>query len=248
VPSDPHPNAIRLPDPITSEQALLRTTLVHGLVEAARTSLDAGAERISLFELARVYLPTGEQLPDERWHVGGISEGGFSTAKGAVEAVYAALHLEPCVRRARRDFLHPGKAAETDAGWLGELHPMLLGGSWGIFELDLATLFEPVEERVVYEDVITFPALHQDIAVAVPEEVEAGAIIEAARQAGGSELREARVFDVYRGDQVGEGRKSVALHLVFQSPERTLSDDDAAALRERIVASLRERFGAALRA
>ena len=68
------------------------------------------------------------------------------------------------------------------------------------------------------------------------------------REAGGPELREVRVFDVYRGEQVGEGRKSVALRLAFQSPERTLSDEDAATLRERIVAALAERFGAELRA
>jgi phenylalanyl-tRNA synthetase beta chain len=144
--------------------------------------------------------------------------------------------------------LHPGKAAETDAGWLGELHPAELEGDWGVFELDLATLFEPVPERIVYEDVITFPALRQDIAVVVAEDVEAGALVDAAREAGGAEVRDARVFDVYRGDQVGEGRKSVALHLAFQSPERTLSDDDAAALRTRIVAALADRFGAELRA
>jgi phenylalanyl-tRNA synthetase beta chain len=82
----------------------------------------------------------------------------------------------------------------------------------------------------------------------VDEEVEAGALVRAAREAAGAQLREARVFDVYRGDQVGEGRKSVAIHLAFQSPERTLSDDDAAELRTRIVAALAERFGGELRA
>jgi phenylalanyl-tRNA synthetase beta chain len=151
------------------------------------------------------------------------------------------------VRRTSREFLHPGKAAETDAGWLGELHPTFLEGAWGAFELDLDSLFSPVEERIVYDDVITFPALRQDIAVAVSEEVEAAALVDAAHEAAGAELRQVRVFDVYRGDQVGEGRKSVALHLVFQSPERTLSDEEAATLRERIVGALRERFGAELR-
>jgi phenylalanyl-tRNA synthetase beta chain len=96
--------------------------------------------------------------------------------------------------------------------------------------------------------VITFPALYQDVAVAVAEEVEAGALVAAVREAGGAELRDVRVFDVYRGEQVGEGRKSVALRLSFQSPERTLSDEDAAGARGRIVAALAERFGAELRA
>ncbi len=247
VAADPDPDAIRLPEPLTAEQAILRTTLAEGLIQAARVNVDAGNEPIALFELARVYLPSGEQLPEERWRVGGIGEGGWAAARRAVEAVYAALHLDLDAHRAENPYLHPGKAAATAAGWLGELHPALLEGEWGIFELDLATLFEPVPERIEYDDVITFPAVRQDIAVVVGEDVEAGALVAAARSAGGPELREVRVFDVYRGEQAGPGRKSVALHLVFQSPERTLSDDDAAAIRERVVARLAERFGAELR-
>ena len=95
---------------------------------------------------------------------------------------------------------------------------------------------------------ITYPAVLQDIAVAVDEDVEVGALVDAAREAAGGLLREARVFDVYRGEQVGEGRKSVAIHLAFQSPERTLTDEEATESRERIVAALAERFGAELRA
>jgi phenylalanyl-tRNA synthetase beta chain len=101
---------------------------------------------------------------------------------------------------------------------------------------------------VTYEDVISFPAVRQDIAVAVPEDVPAGDLVAAAREAAGPELREIRVFDVYRGEQVGEGRKSVAFSVAYQSPDRTLSDEDATLLRDAIVAALRERFGAELRA
>jgi phenylalanyl-tRNA synthetase beta chain len=247
VAADPDPDAIRVPAPLTAEQALLRTTLVEGLVQAARVNVDAGNEPIALFELARVYLPGGGQLPEERWRVGGIAEGGWAAARRAVETVHAALHLELRARRATLPHLHPGKAAETDAGWFGELHPTRLEGEWGIFELDLAALFAPVPERVVYEDVITYPAVRQDIAVVVDDDVESGALVDAAREAGGPELRGAEVFDVYRGEQAGAGRKSVAVHLVFQSPERTLSDEDAAAIRSRVVAALQERFGAELR-
>lgn len=246
--SDPRADAIRLPDPMTSEQAILRTTLLPGLLDAAQTSLDAGADRVALFELARVYLPSGEPLPEERWRVAGIVDGGLPRAKGAVEALYAALKRTPEVRRGAHPLLHPGKTAELDAGVVGEVHPGIAAGGFGAFELDLEQLFGPVEERVVYEDVITFPALLQDIAVAVAEEVEAGELVAAAHEAAGPELRTARVFDVYRGEQVGEGRKSVAIRLVFQSPERTLSDEDAAAIRERIVAALAKRYGAELRA
>ena len=246
--SDPDSSALRLPDPMTSDQAVLRTTLVPGLVEAARTALDASAIDIALFEIARVYLPSGEQLPDERWQVAGVVGGGYEVVKGVLEALYATLQLELRVARGRHPLLHPGKSSTTDAGWLGELHPTLLEGLWGAFELDLATLFAPVAERIVYEDVLTFPAVLQDIAVAVDEDVEVGALVDTAREVAGPLLREVRVFDVYRGEQVGNGRKSVALHLAFQSSERTLTDEEAAEARGRIVEALAERFDAELRA
>jgi phenylalanyl-tRNA synthetase beta chain len=131
---------------------------------------------------------------------------------------------------------------------VGELHPALLEGTWGAFELDLATLVAGADDAPEYEDVVTFPAVKQDLAFTVAEDVPAEDLVAAAREAVGPELREMRPFDVYRGTQVGEGRKSVAFAVGFQSAERTLSDEDAAALRDRIVAALAERFGAELRA
>ena len=101
---------------------------------------------------------------------------------------------------------------------------------------------------VRYTDVVSFPPVHQDLAFAVAEDVSSAELVAAAREAAGEELRELRPFDVYRGEQVGEGRKSIAFAATFQSAERTLTDEDAAQLRERIVSALRERFGAELRA
>ena len=247
VAEDPHPDAIRLPDPMSGDQAILRTTLLAGLVAAAAVNVDAGNDDIALFELARVYLPSGAGLPEERWRVGGIVAGGFAAARGAVEVLYETLHLDLRPTRATLPFLHPGKAAVMGAGWVGELHPALLDGTWGVFELDLVELTAPIPERILYDDVITFPPLRQDIAVLVAEDVEAAALVDAALAAGAPELREARVFDVYRGDQAGEGRKSVAIHLSLQMPDRTLSDDDATVVRERVVAALVAGFGAELR-
>ena len=247
VASDPSPDGIRLPTPLSADQALLRTTLLEGLISAARRNLDASAADIRLFELARVYLPSGAPRPDERWHVGGIVAGGFRRAKGLVETLHAAVKVEPSFERTPEPFLHPGKAARLEAGWVGELHPERLEGAWGVFELDLPALFSRVPERLVYEDVITYPALRQDLAFAVAEDVDAGALVEAAREAASPELREMRPFDVYRGEQVGPGRKSIAFAVAYQSPERTLTDEDAAALRDRIVKALGERFGAELR-
>jgi phenylalanyl-tRNA synthetase beta chain len=248
VAQDPAPDAIRLPVPLSAEQALLRTTLLSGLVQSVRLNIDAGNEDIALFELARVYLPSAGPRPDEHWHVGCVVEGGFFRAKGVLETLYETLHVPLRLERAQMDFLHPGKAARLDAGWLGELHPSLLEGEWGAFELDLPALFDHVPERIEYVDVITYPAVHQDLALIVDEDVLAGELVDATRKAAGSDLLEARIFDVYQGEPIPEGKKSVALHVAFQSPERTLSDEDARAIRERIVAALAEKYDAELRA
>jgi phenylalanyl-tRNA synthetase beta chain len=246
---DTDPNALRLPEPISADFAVLRTSLLPSLVDAVRHNVDAGATGIRLFEIARVYLPQGEgALPDERVHLGAILEGGFFAAKGAVEALCGALKVTAEFAPGKHPLLHPGKTATLPAGVLGELHPTVLEGTWSAFELELAPLFQASREPVTYEDVITFPPVRQDLAFSVAEDVAAGDLVAAAHEAAGYELREMRAFDVYHGEQVGEGRKSIAFSVVFQSPERTLSDDDAAKLREAIVGALAERFGAELRA
>ena len=244
---DANLNAWRLPEPISADFAVLRTRLLPSLVEAARRNVELGAEHVALFEIARVYLPNGE-VPDEETHVAAILTGGWARAKGVVDSLYAALKAEPAFERAADDLLHPGKAARTSAGLVGELHPSLLEGAWGVFELDLARLSEEAREEVRYTDVVSFPAVRQDLAFIVPEEVSAAELAAAAHEAAGEELREITPFDVYRGEQVGEGRKSIAFAVSFQSRERTLTDEDAASLRERIVEALREGFGAELRA
>jgi phenylalanyl-tRNA synthetase beta chain len=238
--------AWKLPEPIAAELTALRTSLLRSLVEVAQRNIDAGADRIALFEIARVYLSNGE-LPNERLHVAAVVQGGFVRAKGMVEAVYQALKAEPRFQRVEHPLFHPGKTARTSAGVLGELNPRILDGEWSAFELDLESLFAQSREPVAYEDVITYPAVRQDLAFIVPEEAEAGELVDAAREAAGSELREVEIFDVYRGEQVGTGKKSVAFSVTFQSPERTLSDEDAAALRQKIADALAEQFGAVLR-
>ena len=124
-----------------------------------------------------------------------------------VEALYRALKASCAIERDARPFLYPGRAARVDEGWLGELHPSLLEGTWGVFELDLEALLAASRDPVQYEDVITFPAVKQDLAFIVDEGVAAGDLIAAAREAAGPELRELRVFDVYRGEQVGAGQE-----------------------------------------
>jgi phenylalanyl-tRNA synthetase beta chain len=231
VPEDTAAEAVPLEEPLSAEQAVLRPALLPSLVEAVESNLNAGNEDVSLFEIARVYLPSGEQLPEERWHMAAVahandSEAAFFRAKGALETLLSSLRLDT---REWRDAVRvPGDG---------------LAG----FELDLDELQEKLPGVARYEDVITYPAVKQDLAFIVDEHVPAGDLVDVAREAAGPGLREMRVFDVYRGEQIGDGKKSMAFSVAFQSPERTLSDEDAAGLRERIVQALANRFAAELR-
>jgi phenylalanyl-tRNA synthetase beta chain len=228
---------VELEEPYTADLAALRTDLEHGLVASAERNRNVGVERIALFEVGRVFLPSAGELPDQPWHLGAISGGGWAAAKGAVEGLYRALGVEPRFEPGE------GRAARTPEGAVRELED-----GWGYLELDLDALFARVPELRVYEDVVTYPPVKQDLAFVVDEGVRAGDLVDAAREEVGEALREMRPFDVYRGEQIGPGRKSVAFAVSFQSPERTLSDEDARRLREAIVAALERRFGATLRA
>ena len=239
---------LRLPEPLSAEATALRTVLYASLLEPARRNADAGAKGVALFEVARVYRDIGAGLPEEHWHVAGIADGGFAEAKWAVEQVYSALGVEPSYERTSEPFLHPGKAARTAEGWLGELHPALLDGLWSAFELDLDALAEAAPHVVAFEPVSPYPEVRQDLAFVVDETVSAAEVLAAIREAAGELLRELEVFDEYRGEQIGEGKRSLAFRLAFGSPEGTLTDEDVAPLRASIVDALATRFDAVLRA
>ena len=140
---------------------------------------------------------------------------------------------------------------EQDAGWIGEIHPLVCR-EWDLdsaagFEIDLAPLVagSPYGGET-YEDVISYPAVHQDVAVVVEETIPAAQVRSAVLDGGGELLRSAEVFDLYRGEQVGEGRKSLALRLTFRAPDRTLTDDEVAERRRAIQAAV-EKIGGSLR-
>jgi phenylalanyl-tRNA synthetase beta chain len=244
---DPDPDALTLPVPLSQQQRVLRTTLRVGLLEAARHNVAMGNTSIRLFEVAHVYLPTGSSVPDEPWHLGAIVQGGFFAAKGVVESLLQALHIEPRFEPGT-PFAGAAIGASVQGGWVAQYGPLDLDGEWSAFELDLRELFTLVPERILYRDVITYPPVRQDLAFVVDESLPVGDVLLAAREAAGEELREARFLSDYRGDQIPEGKKSVAFSVAFQSSERTLTDEDAGRLRAAIVASLKDRFGAELRA
>ena len=144
-----------------------------------------------------------------------------------------------------------GAADGRPLGFLGELHP-LVASEWDLpraaaFALDLDRVAEAARRELNFRPFAAVPALRQDVAVALPELLPASELLETVRRAGGEVLEEARVFDVYAGEQLGAGRRSVALALSFRDPERTLTEEDVAPARARIVAAL-EKLGGELRA
>jgi phenylalanyl-tRNA synthetase beta chain len=194
-------------------------------------------------------------LTARSWRGGGeIAD--FFALKGALEGLAGQLGVVLSFEATEEPFLHPGRSARFSAGdeadgWIGELHPLVCR-EWDLeaavaFEVDLAALVAAASAgKEIYEDVTTFPAVYQDLAVMVPTAVGAAELRKVVLAAGGPLLRAADVFDLYEGEQVGEGRKSVALRLEFRAADRTLTDEEVAANRAAIEAEL-EKIGGALR-
>ena len=180
----------------------------------------------------------------------------FHALKGVLEAFCAQLGVAAEVEPGAEPFLHPGRAGRIlitgeDAGWIGELHPLVCR-TWDLeavsaLELELAQLVaaSPYGSEQ-YEDVISYPAVHQDIAVVVGEETSAAQVRAAVLKGAGELLDSIQVFDLYRGEQLGEGRKSIAMRLSFRASDRTLTDEEVAERRGTIQQALAE-IGGSLR-
>jgi phenylalanyl-tRNA synthetase beta chain len=188
-------------------------------------------------------------LAAKSWRGGG-EPADFFAVKAVLEALAGQLGSELELAPAEEPFLHPGRAARVAAGgeaagWIGELHPLVCR-EWDLdqataFEVDLAALVAAAKTgEETFEDVTTFPAVYQDIAVVVPDGLPAAELRAAVTRGGGDLLRTAHVFDLYEGEQVGEGRKSIALRLEFRAADRTLTDDEVAGRRGAIEAELEE--------
>jgi phenylalanyl-tRNA synthetase beta chain len=267
---DPRRRTVALRNPLSEEQSLLRAMLLGSLLDAARYNVARGAADLRLFEVGSVYLGPPDPLPDERRHLGVLCMGAarpggwrtpaapadFFSVKAMLESVLETLRLgDWSLEPYAEPFLHPGRSAELRLagggrlGWLGELHP-LVAQAWDLergaaFELDLGRVLGGAQRP--YQNVSAYPAVRQDIAVVVPDDVPAARVREVLRAAAGELLARADVFDVYRGEQVGEGRVSLALALEFRAPDRTLTDAEVAEHRDRIAAALAGELGGELR-
>jgi phenylalanyl-tRNA synthetase beta chain len=215
----------------------------------------AGERGASFVEVHRLGALAVGPLAPRSWRGGG-EPADFFALKGVLEGLAGRLGVALACEPAVEPFLHPGRAATVriggaGIGWIGEVHPLVCRG-WDLeaavgFELDMAPLVDAASAGgETFEDVTTFPAVRQDLAVVVPGDISATRVREAVLTGGGELLRAAEIFDLYEGEQLGEGRKSLALRLEFRAPDRTLTDDEVAARRESIAAELSE-VGGSLR-
>ncbi|MCW2993155.1 MAG: phenylalanyl-tRNA synthetase, beta subunit [Conexibacter sp.] len=271
---DPRRSFVALQNPMSEDHSVLRTTVLGSLLDATRFNVARGNADLRLIEQGAVYVAReGEQLPHEHRALGAVLHGrssapswgderaprplDFFAAKGLLAATLDALRVDWSVRAEAQPFLHPGRSATVLAGdevvgWVGEVHPLVaraweLEGALAAFELDLDRVVAHAVAVPYFRDLTSFPPVRQDLAVIVAEDVAADDVLRAVRGAGGKLLDGVRVFDVYRGAQVGEGRKSLALALTFQAPDRTLSDEDVAPVRDKVVAALAKHVGGELR-
>lgn len=265
---DPGVTPLELSNPMSTEQSVMRTNLLPGLIDAARSNQARQRTRGRLFELGLCFVQNGELAQINR--VGGVLWGDaapkhwsgpsvpvdFFDVKGDVERI-AALGGERAIEFAlRKDpVLHPGQSADiridgTWAGRLGRLHPELeqrleLRGPLFLFELD-AEIVEASRARR-YGEVSRFPSVRRDLSLRVARMVPAAALEQSVRNAVGSYLVEFRVFDVYHGEGIDSNEKSVAVGLTLQDASRTLTEADINDLMERAVTALGTEHGARLR-
>ena len=261
---------VKLQNAMSSDQSLLRTTLLGSLLDNATRNRDRGAASVRLFEAGAVYLPGDQPLPEEPYHLGVLLAGpvrpatwraqsppavDFFAAKGVLAGLLDALGADWAVKAVLEPapFLHPGQAATItvggeEVGWIGAIHPRVAAAwDWSDllagFELDLNAVAVQQQDWVPqYQDVTSFPEVREDLAVIVAETVSAAEVLAVVREAGAPLLRDAVLFDVYHGAQVGEGNVSLALRLTYRAPDRTLTDEEVAAKRNKIARSLAERL------
>lgn len=267
---------ITLVNPITPERAAMRHSVLASLLEIVAANVRL-RDRLALFEIGQVFLPRkGDLLPDEPRRVALLLTGArdpiawqgadrapmdFFDLKGLVEGLTDGLHLTDVIYApGSHPSLMPGRTAQLrvagqPAGWLGELHPLvreqfdLPDQPVLAAELDLEVLLAQAarHERHPVAPVPEYPPVKEDLALIVAEDVPAAQVQDAIARAGGALVTAVTLFDLYRGEQVGAGKKSLAFSLTYQAPDRTLTDADVAKVRSKIVKRLQEEVGAVLR-
>lgn len=251
-------------NPLGEDFGVMRTTPLNGMLTSLATNYNRRNKDVRLFEMGNIYLPKElpvTDLPDERMQftLGFYGEGDFFTMKGVVEEFLGQVGMDSQVEydaEAGKTFLHPGRQAnilykDTVIGYLGEVHPVVcenydMKTRAYVAVIDMPYVYEMADFEKKYKGIAKFPAVSRDISMVVPKEILVGQIEKVIKQRGGKILESYRLFDIYEGDQIEKGFKSVAYNIVFRAKDRTLEENDVAGAMKKILNGL-EGLGIQLR-
>jgi phenylalanyl-tRNA synthetase beta chain len=265
---DPDHEGIALANPISSDLSVMRTSLWSGLLKTVAYNQNRQQPRIRLFETGLRFLREGERI-DQQPMLAGVVAGNqypenwangrrtadFFDVKGDLERLFRLLGIEVQFIGSEHPALHPGQTAELmrggeHIGWLGALHPQVqnnleLNGMILMFELFLNSIVSGYVPN--FKEISKFPEVRRDLAIIIGSEVAFADVERVARKHAGEQLTALRAFDVYEGESLGKGNRSLALSLFWQHPERTLNENEVHSLFDGVINALKEELGATLR-
>ena len=255
---------VTISNPLGEDFSVMRTTSLNGMLTSLATNYNRRNKDVRLFEMGNIYIPKAlpvTDLPDERMQftLGFYGDGDFFTMKGVVEEFLGQVGIDKDISydaKAGKTFLHPGRQANvvyngTVIGYLGEVHPTVcenynMKTRAYVAVIDMPYIYEMANFDKKYEGIAKFPAVSRDISMVVPKEILVGDIEAVIKQRVGKILESYSLFDIYEGDQIEKGFKSVAYNIVFRAKDRTLEENDIAGAMKKILNGL-ERLGIQLR-
>ncbi len=264
LPADsPLRNALKIQNPLGEDTSIMRTIALPSMLEILGRNSAYHNKSVKLYELAKIYLPQeGELLPREpkMLLLGAYGEGtSFFTVKGELEGIFAGLRLEKSAYTAVKDnpSYHPGRCAKVsiggvDVGYLGQVHPQVaknygIDGEVYCAEINFTALFDLRLPDATYTPLPKYPTVSRDLALICDEAVTVADAESVITSSAGKLLRGVKLFDIYRGTGVPEGKKSMAFSLELRADDRTLTDTDSEAVVTKVLAAVKDKLGAILR-
>ena len=255
-------NAVVITNPLGKDCSIMRTTLIPSMMDTISYNYNQRTPQGKFFEIAKVYLPVnGEKLPDERKEIclGMYGNYDFYDMKGSAESILDALNIKNYEFEAETEntTFHPGRCANImcqgkKIGIIGELHPTVLknysvGAKAYIAVLDIRELNEMSNNNIQYKALPKFPAVTRDMALIANDAVTVGEIEKIIKKCSGKILEDVKLFDVYKGEQIEKGKKSLAFSVIYRADDRTLTDDEISAVFDKTIKQIAEKTGAQLR-
>lgn len=267
------PKPIQIAKPMSTDHQYLRTSLLPEILRSLTYNRARNEENIGFYELGKIFVADESSIssqPDEKRRLAGAVTGSwlehlwqgeakkvdFYVVKGIVEGLFQYLDIPIAIKQERLDEMHPGRCAviyldEQAIGFMGQVHP-LIAKKWDlketyVFDVNMDICLDYYEHVPSFEPIPRYPSIERDIAFIMDISLESGVIKEAIEKIGKPLVKEVDVFDVYKGENLPEGKKSVAYSLIYRDPEKTLTDADIETSFENIIHKVNEKYGTYVR-